>query len=117
MEELLTEIQRIMSEKGLTSVDLPTYEWNPTDREPDDGNGAYLIRSKSNFDRSEFWNLYIRRVHLKDGRLTFDLQEVYEDTHDNYEELNWYTSQSLEDFDESLITSALKNVKWVVNSL
>lgn len=119
MEELLNKIKDLMVEKDLTSVDFPTYEWNPNpDSEADCGNGEYLVRYKSSYEDTQFWNTYVRRVKLVDGELVFDLQEVYEDSHDNYEELDWYSDQKInpQDFDPDLLENALKSVLWVLEN-
>ena len=118
IEEQLKQIKNTMVQKNLTSVDLPTYEWNPDELDAECGNGEYLVREKSNEDQSMFWNLYIRRVKLKKGELLFDLQEVYEDTHDNYDELNWYKDQPLTkyNFEEELVENALRSILWTVEN-
>ena len=108
MEELLTKIKDLMVNKGVTVAEFPTYEWDPKGSEPDCGNGEYLYQYRENYDQTEFWNTYIRRVKLVDGELLFDLQEVYEDTHDNYDELDWYLDQKLEETE--LTEPVLKNI-------
>lgn len=100
-----------MLNKSNTVVDLPTYEWNPNpDSEADCGNGEYLVKYNSNYEDTQFWNTYIRRVKLVNGEVLFDLEEVYEDVKDNYEPLGFYLDQHLEP--SELVESALRNVIW-----
>lgn len=111
MEELLKQIKDLMVSKNIQTLELPTYEWNPNpESEADCGNGEYLYQYRENYDQTEFWNTYVRRVKLVDGELVFDLQEVYEDVKDNYEELGFYLDQHLEP--SELVESALRNVIW-----
>ena len=111
MEELLTKIKDLMVSKNIQTLELPTYEWNPNpESEADCGNGEYLYQYRENYNQTEFWNTYVRRVKLVDGELVFDLEEVYEDVKDNYEELGFYLDQHLEA--SELVESALRNVIW-----
>ena len=115
MEELLNKIKDLMVSKNIQTLELPTYEWNPNpESEADCGNGEYLVRYKSSYEDTQFWNTYVRRVKLVDSDLVFDLQEVYEDVKDNYEELGFYLDQHLEP--SELVESALRNVLWVLEN-
>ena len=121
VNNLIDKITKQMKLLGLSEFTLYSNDYNGNDKvdwkeveKLDWGISPFIIKENTGYNNGWVIDIVIRRLKIKGGHIVFDIEEWYEDTHDNAESRGIWKEQEIDDIlnscDKEKVISVLSEI-------
>ena len=121
INNILDKLAKQIKLLGLSEFTLFTNEYNDNNliddkeiKKIDWGVSPFSIKESTGYNNAWVINIVLRRIIIKDAHIVFDIEECYEDIHDNAESHGLWKEQEIDDIlnscDKKKVISVLSEI-------